>query len=157
MRGFNKVILAGNLVRDPESRYAGNDKQYTKFTIASNKVWKNKNGEKQEEVDFIPCIAWGPLAGVIEQYVHKGDPILVEGAMQVKSYEKDGEKKYSTTVNVTNIVLLGSGGSRGSSNSGASYPSKAKPSAGYNDNPEFTGGVDAPGGLGETGDADIPF
>jgi single-strand DNA-binding protein len=89
-RGFNKVILMGNLA-DPEVRYATDRQANARFAVAVNQEWKDKNGEKQESVDFIPVVVWGPMAENCEKYLRKGSRVLVEGRIQVRSYEaKDG-------------------------------------------------------------------
>ena len=109
-RGFNKVILMGNLARDPEMRYTADRRACAKFAVAVNNTWKDKSGEKQESVDFIPVVVWGPSAENCERYLKKGSPVLVEGRIQVRSYEaKDGSgKRYATDVVASGVTFLGS-------------------------------------------------
>ena len=109
-RGFNKVILMGNLARDPEIRYSVDKKAMARFAVAVNNTWKDKNGEVQESVDFIPVVVWGPQAENCERYLKKGSPVLVEGRIQVRSYEaKDGSgKRYATDVVAAGVTFLGS-------------------------------------------------
>jgi len=109
-RGFNKVILMGNLARDPEIRYSVDKRAMARFAVAVNNTWKDKNGELQESVDFIPVVVWGPSAENCERYLKKGSPVLVEGRIQVRSYEaKDGSgKRYATDVVASGVTFLGS-------------------------------------------------
>ena len=109
-RGFNKVILMGNLARDPEIRYTVDKRAMARFAVAVNNTWKDKNGELQESVDFIPVVVWGPSAENCERYLKKGSPGLVEGRIQVRSYEaKDGSgKRYATDVVASGVTFLGS-------------------------------------------------
>ena len=115
MRGFNKAILAGNLTRDPDVRYTSGKKAFARFTLAVGKVWKDRDGVKQEHTDFIPCVVWGSLAEIVEQWLEKGSAVLVEGAISTRTYEKDGEKKYITEINVQNLNFLGGSSSQKSS------------------------------------------
>ncbi len=109
-RGFNKVILMGNLARDPEIRYSVDKRAMARFAVAVNNTWKDRNGELQESVDFIPVVVWGPAAENCERYLKKGSPVLVEGRIQVRSYEaKDGSgKRYATDVVASGVTFLGS-------------------------------------------------
>ena len=87
MANFNKVILAGNLTRDPELRYTPKGTAVVKLGMAINRTWKNETGESKEEVTFVDIDAWGRQAEVIAQYMRKGRPILVEGRLQLDSWE----------------------------------------------------------------------
>jgi single-strand DNA-binding protein len=109
-RGFNKVILMGNLARDPEMRYTVDKRAWARFTVAVGYSWKNKNGEVQEGADFVPVVVWGPRAEFCGRYLKKGSGVLVEGRIKVRSYEaKDGSgKKYSTDVEADNVQFAGS-------------------------------------------------
>ncbi|MDR1622901.1 MAG: single-stranded DNA-binding protein [Synergistaceae bacterium] len=109
-RGFNKVVLMGNLARDPEFRYTVDKRAWARFTVAVGFAWKNKNGEYQEGTDFIPITAWGPLAERCGRYLKKGSSVLVEGKIKVRSYEaRDGSgKKYATDVAADNVQFVGS-------------------------------------------------
>lgn len=130
MRGYNKVIIAGNLTRDPEMRYTVDKRAWANLYIAVNYTYKGKNGEYQEGADFFPVTVWGVSAENCGKYLRKGSPILVEGRLRNRSYEaKDGSgKKYITEIMATEVLFL-SGGSRGDNNSqgsqysGAPYPS----------------------------------
>ena len=108
-RGFNKVVLMGNLARDPEVRYTVDKRAWVRFTIAVGFSWKNKNGEYQDGTDFIPITAWGPLAERCGRYLKKGSSVLVEGKIKVRSYEaRDGSgKKYTTDVAADEVQFVG--------------------------------------------------
>lgn len=121
-RGFNKVILMGNLARSPELKCTADRTAYAKFAIAVNQAWKDKNGELQESVDFIPVTVWGAKAENCEKYLKKGSRALVEGRIQVRKYEgKDGESKYATDVVASGVTFLGDGQSRESSSEGEKF------------------------------------
>ena len=119
-RGFNKVILMGNLARDPETRYGTDRRACTRFTVAVNNTWKDKSGEKQESVDFINIVVFGPMAESCEKYLAKGRPVLVEGRLHTSSYEaKDGTgKRYSTDVIASGVTFLGGNKSDGDRSGG---------------------------------------
>lgn len=108
-RGFNKVVLMGNLARDPEVRYTVDKRAWVRFTIAVGYSWKNKAGEYQDATDFIPVVAWGPLADRCGRYLKKGSAVLVDGKLRVRSFEaKDGSgKKYSTEVEAGDVMFVG--------------------------------------------------
>ncbi|MDR1379633.1 MAG: single-stranded DNA-binding protein [Synergistaceae bacterium] len=108
-RGFNKVILMGNLARDPEVRYTVDKRAWARFTVAVNFSRKNKNGEYEESVDFIPVTTWGPLGEHCGRYLKKGSAVLVEGKIKVRAYEaRDGSgKKYATDVMADNVQFVG--------------------------------------------------
>jgi single-strand DNA-binding protein len=137
MRGFNKVVLMGNLTRDPELRSIPSGQQVASFSLAVNRTWNNANGEKQEAVDYIDCNAWGKPAEIITQYMTKGSAILVSGRLQQRSWEQDGQKRSKVEVVVEdfNFVGGGSGDGGGSSSSSSSSSSKSdsKPKATKNE------------------------
>ena len=119
-RGFNKVILMGNLARDPEMRYTADQRACARFAVAVNNTWKDKSGEKQESVDFINVVVFGPMAESCEKYLSKGRPVLVEGRLHTSSYEaKDGTgKRYSTDVIASGVTFLGGNKSDGDRSGG---------------------------------------
>ena len=100
MNGFNKVILAGNLTRDPELRYTGNGMAIAKFALAVNRKWKDGNtGDMKEEVTFVDIDAFGKQAETIGQYLKKGRPVFVEGVLQSRFWEtNDGQKRSAIDV-----------------------------------------------------------
>lgn len=122
-RGFNKVILMGNLARDPEIRYTVDQRPFARFTIAVGFSWKDRNGEFQEGADFVPIIVWGPLADRCGKYLRKGSAVLVEGRIKVRSYEaKDGSgKRYSTDVEASEVSFIGSKRTGDDAGSGGGY------------------------------------
>lgn len=108
-RGYNKVLLMGNLARDPEIRYTVDKRAWVRFTLAVGFSWKNKNGEYQDGADFVPVVAWGPLAERCGRYLKKGSAVLVEGKIKVRSYDsKDGSgKKFSTDIEAGEVMFVG--------------------------------------------------
>lgn len=97
---LNKVILIGNLTRDPELRSTTTGVKVCSFSLATNRVWKDKNGARQEAADYHNVVVFGRQAETVAQYMKKGSSILVEGRMQTRSWEdkNSGEKKYKTEV-----------------------------------------------------------
>lgn len=111
MRGYNKVILAGNLTRDVEVREFDSGSKMANITLAVSRYWKRKGEIRgEEEVNFINCVLWQPLADIAERYLKKGSAVLVDGRLQVRSYtDKNGDKKWITEVVVENLNMLGDG------------------------------------------------
>ncbi len=111
MRGLNRVIIAGNLTRDPELRYTASKKAYARFMLAVNSRYRDANGEYKDDADFITVVAWGNTAEISGKYLKKGSPVLIEGRIKTGSYDaKDGSgKRYTTEVWVDNMIMLGSG------------------------------------------------
>jgi single-strand DNA-binding protein len=101
MANFNKVILAGNLTRDPELRYTPKGTAVVKFGLAINRTWKNESGESKEEVTFVDVDAWGRSAEVIAQYMRKGRPILIEGRLRLDSWEDKNTHQKVSKLKVT--------------------------------------------------------
>lgn len=123
-RGYNKAILAGNVVRDPEVRTTGTGKKVANFTIAVNNSYTVR-GEKRDEVNFINCVAWDPLASIIEQWVKKGDSLLLDGRIQVRQYQTTtGENRYATEVVLDNMNMLGRRGSSKTDGDDNLYPTE---------------------------------
>jgi single-strand DNA-binding protein len=103
---YNKVFLIGNMARDPEVRYTKSGFPVAKFAIAVNRPASKASGEKQE-VDFINIVAWRRLAEICKEYLKKGRPVAIEGSLQIRKYEKDGEKRTFTEVVADNMQMLG--------------------------------------------------
>src|SRR5471030_820543 len=128
---FNKIILVGNLTRDPEIRYVGSGAAVTKFTLAVN-----RRSKQQEETDFIDCVAWDKLAETCNTYLKKGMSCLVEGRLSIRSYDdKDGNKRKATEIVGNNMQMLdragGGGGPRSNGDAeGGSYERPAPAAAG---------------------------
>ena len=107
MRGFNKVILMGNLARDPDIRETRAGWKMAGFTVACGREWFDKDSrERKSAVDFIRCVAWGNLADIVGKYLSKGKPAHVEGHLSVSSYEKNGQKIWKTDVLAESVILL---------------------------------------------------
>lgn len=133
-RSFNQVILMGNLTRDPELRQTPNGQNVCSFSLALNRSFKGGNGEWQEATDYIDVVAWGPLGERVAQYLTKGRPCLVNGRIQSRSWEQDGQKRNKVEVNAQDVTFLGggqsgSGGGNGA-DSGAEYDQSPKAAAG---------------------------
>ena len=110
MKSLNLVQLMGNMTRDPEIKSLQSGAKVCSCSIATNRVWKDKNtGEKKQEVEFHNLVVWGALADVFERYVKKGHPIYVSGSLQTQSWEdkETGKKMYRTEVNVRDMIMLG--------------------------------------------------
>lgn len=125
-KGFNKVILMGNLTRDVEVRTTPSGQSVANFSLAVSRSWKGQDGQQQEQTSFINCVAWGKPGEIIAQYVKKGDPLLVSGRLDQRSYDdKDGNKRQAVEVNVEDFNFIG-GGNRGGEGGGSfSAPSSS--------------------------------
>jgi single-strand DNA-binding protein len=100
MASFNKVILAGNLTRDPELRYTPKGTAVARITLAVNRTWKSETGEMKEEVSFVDVDVWGRQAEVIAQYMKKGRPLLVEGRLKQDTWEDKNTKQKQSKLKV---------------------------------------------------------
>jgi single-strand DNA-binding protein len=110
MAAVNKVILLGNLGKDPEVRHLENDRMRASFTLATNETYSNKEGEKVTTTEWHNVVLWTPLAKIAEQYLTKGKQVYIEGKLTTRSYtDKSGQVKYTTEVVGQHLVLLGSG------------------------------------------------
>ncbi len=107
---FNKVMLMGNLTRDPELRYIPSGQAVTSFTVAVNRVYNSKAGEKKEEVSFIRVVVWARLAENCNEYLKKGSPVFVEGRLQSRSWDApDGTKRSTIEVVAQSVQFLSRG------------------------------------------------
>ena len=107
---FNKVMLMGNLTRDPELRYIPSGQPVTTFTVAVNRTYNSQSGEKKEEVSFIRIVVWGRRAEVCNEYLKKGSPVFVEGRFQSRSWEaQDGTKRSTLEVVAQSVQFLSRG------------------------------------------------
>ena len=110
-RGVNKVILLGNVGRDPETRYAQNGTAVTRFSIATSEIWKDRSsGEQQERTEWHNIVCFARLAEVAGEYLKKGSKVYIEGQLRTSSWEQDGQKKYRTEVNARELQMLDSKG-----------------------------------------------
>ena len=120
-KGFNKVILMGNLTRDVEVRTTASGQSVANFSLAISRSWRGQDGQQQDQTSFINCVAWGKVVDIIAQYVHKGSPLLVSGRLDQRSYQdKDGNKRSAVEVVVEDFNFVGSGRSDNSSPSAPS-------------------------------------
>ena len=116
--GVNKVILVGNLGKDPEVRYTPDGQAVANFNIATNENWTDKSGQKQERTEWHRIVVWGKRAEVCSKYLSKGRQVFVEGRIQTRTYDdKDGNKRYITEIIAADVQFLGG---RGEGGSGAS-------------------------------------
>jgi single-strand DNA-binding protein len=142
MAGVNKCIFIGNLTRDPEVRYTKSSQAVASFSIACNETYKDKDGNKQENVEYVNVVAWGKLGEICGEYLEKGKQVYIEGKMKTDKYEKDGIERYSTKIVASNMTMLGQAGT-GSASSGS--PPSSPPSQGSSSGPD------------DFEDDDIPF
>lgn len=123
-RSVNQVILLGNLTRDPELRQTPTGQSVVSFSLALNRAYKDQSGEWVEATDYIDVVAWGPLAERVAQYLTKGRRALVQGRVQSRSWEQDGQKRNKVEVLANDVTFLdgrgegGEGGSAGGSSFG---------------------------------------
>lgn len=118
MASLNRVILIGNLTRDPEMRFTQSGSPVAGFGLAVNRAYTNKQGEKVESVDYFNIVAWAKLAELCAEYIRKGSPVAIEGRLQSRSWEgEDGKKRSTVEVVAENVQFLGrptgGGGPRG--------------------------------------------
>ena len=107
MPNLNKVMIMGNLTRDPELRYTPNNTAVCNIGIAVNRKWRNQNGEMQEETTFVDCEAWSRTAEVINEYLRKGRPIYVEGRLKLDQWQdKEGNNRSKLKVVVESFEFL---------------------------------------------------
>ena len=140
---INKVILVGNLGRDPEIRYTPSGVAVANFTIATTEKWKDKNsGEMQEKTEWHRIVAWRRLGEICGEYLSKGRQVYIEGKLQTNQWEKDGVTRYTTEIVATEMKMLGS------KTQGDGYQPSNQSQA-----PEYSG----PPLPGAKDDDDIPF
>jgi single-strand DNA-binding protein len=156
MASFNRVILVGNLTRDPELRYIPSGTAVSEIGLAINDRYKNSSGEWVEETTFVDVTLWGRTAEVANEYLSKGSPVLVEGRLKLHTWEQDGQKRSKLRVTCDRMQMLGGRGEGGSGGAGRGTRSPqrqaAAPEGGSSDD-YSSRDFDAGGG----GDADIPF
>ena len=149
MSSLNKVMLIGNLGADPELKHTGNNRAVCNLSIATNESFKDKEGQRQERTEWHRVTVWGETAENCGKYLAKGRSVYVEGRLQTRSYDKDGQKHYSTEIVADRVTFLGGGnGQREGGNPGRSEePRKERGGWGVG------GGSPSDGG----GTDDIPF
>ena len=115
---LNKVMLIGRITRQPELKTTTTGQNVVSFSIATNRNWKDKDGNKQDRAEFHNLVAWGKLAEICSQYLQKGKKIYVEGRLQTRDWEgQDGVKRYRTEVVMSEMIMLDSAGSGNGANS----------------------------------------
>lgn len=163
-RSLNKVTLIGNVGGDPEVRSTTGGNRVATFSLATSRAWNDASGGKQEKTEWHRCVVWNSkastLADIVERYVKKGDKLYVEGRIEYRQWQdKDGQTKYSTEINVRELIMLGSprgggGDVEGGRPARAAAPAKAKAGAaaggGGDDFEEFPGAL-------QDEDDDLPF
>lgn len=147
--GVNKVILVGHLGQDPEVRHINSGTAVCNLSLATTESWKDKQGAKQERTEWHRCVAWGKLAEICGQYLHKGALVYLEGKLETQKWEKDGETRYTTQVRVEEMRMLG--GKRDGERSQA----RRDDDAGYGDAGGY--GDASPDYGSATGGDDMPF
>lgn len=145
----NKVILVGNVGNDPEVKYIKEDVPVAKFSLATNETYRTREGEKRTDTEWHNIVIWRGLAKVVEQYVKKGSQLYIEGKIQTRQYEQDGQTKYFTEVIAREMRMLGRAGEGSSSSSDYSQKTSA-PKTQESAPPE-------PEDFGEVEDDDLPF
>lgn len=126
MSGVNKVILVGNLGKDPEVRHLDNGRAVANFSIATSEVYKNREGERVTNTEWHNVVLWTPLAEVAEKYLKKGGQVYIEGKLTTRSYDdKDGVKRYVTEVVGREMTLLGRPAGEGGQQSGDGMPNQS--------------------------------
>jgi len=164
----NKAILIGNLGRDPEVRSTPSGQTVATFSLATNRRWNDRQGNRQEETEWHNIVCWGRQAEVAGQYLRKGKQIYVEGRIQTRSWDdrQTGEKKYRTEIVCENFQMLGQrgdggGGGGGYGGGGGEWDQGGSSSGGSSSGGEGgeggDGGGDGGGDYGPPGDDDIPF
>jgi single-strand DNA-binding protein len=128
-RSLNQAFLMGNLTRDPELRQTPSGQSVCSFSLALDRAYKDQSGEWQEATDYIDIVAWGPLAERVAQYLTKGRRCLVQGRLQSRSWEQDGQKRSKVEVLANDVTFLDSrGGGESGGNGGGEYDQTPKPS-----------------------------
>jgi single-strand DNA-binding protein len=163
MGSVNKVILVGNLGADPELKYTPSNRALCNLRIATTDVFKDKGGQRQERTEWHRVTVWGESAENCNKYLAKGRSVYVEGRLQTRSYDKDGQKHYATDVVADRVVFLGSGGGGGGGGAGggegAARRGGGAPTGGGRPGFGDSGPADEPdmGGGPPPSDDDIPF
>jgi single-strand DNA-binding protein len=152
MASYNKVILMGNLTRDPELRYTPKGTAVARIGLAVNRVWRTETGENREETTFVDCDAYGRNAETLCQYLKKGNPVLIEGRLRLHSWEdkQTNQKQNRLRVDIEFFRFVG-GGSRDGGSNAASEPPRPRPAAAPGASVEEAGSDPMPP------DDDVPF
>ena len=151
MAGVNKAIIVGNLGRDPEMRATQSGTQVANFTVATSRAYSDASGQRQEETEWHRVVAFGRLAEICGQYLHKGKQVYIEGRIQTRSWEdkESGQERYSTEIVANEMQMLGRAGEGGGGGGGGDFAGGKKEMA------QPAGGP-APASAGSEDD-DLPF
>lgn len=118
---LNKAMIIGNLTRDPESKTTSQGTSVTTFSVATNMIWTDQQGQRQEKVEYHNVVAWRKLAEICAQYLKKGSKVYIEGRLQTRDWEgQDGVRRYRTEIIAENMIMLDRAGSSSSSSSPSS-------------------------------------
>ncbi len=108
MRGLNKVMIIGQLGRDPEMRYTPSGRPVTSFSVTTTRSWTSAEGDRREETEWFNVVAWGNLAEICKQYLRKNQPVYVEGRLQTRGWEdQEGKKHFRTELVANEVIILG--------------------------------------------------
>ena len=164
MASVNKVILVGNLGRDPEVRYMPNGDAVANYSIATTETWKDKNGMRQEKTEWHNIVMYRRLAEIAGEYLKKGSSVYIEGRLQTRKWQdKQGNDRYTTEIIADQLQMLGgrNGGGAGQPPAqdpgGAAHPQQQTPAAADATPPPPSRQEPAPGGSFDDLDDDIPF
>lgn len=149
---LNKVFIVGNLTRDPELRQTAGGQAVCSFAVATNRRFTDKSGQKQEQTEFHNIVAWGRQAEIINQYLHKGSSLLVEGRLQTRSWQDQQGVKHWKTEIVAEQIQLGPRSAGGNASSAMASNTESRGSA-----PEPTPVIEIPDEGEEIDVKDIPF
>ena len=158
MSGVNKVILIGNLGNDPELRHTPSGVAVSNLRIATNEFFTNRDGQKEQRTEWHRVVAFGRLAEICNQYLKKGRQVYIEGRLRTREWEdQKGEKRYTTEITATNMVMLGSRGE--GTYAGAGAGDEAQPETQPEAQPENADvpAAGASAGAGGEEDSDLPF
>ena len=159
MGSVNKVILVGNLGRDAELRYTPGGAAVAHLRIATTETWTDRNsGQRQEHTEWHSIDLWGKQAETIHEYLRKGRQIYVEGSLRTRQWDdRDGNKRYSTDVRASRVVLLGGRGEGGGARDDQEYPRAAPRAQGAEEASDRSRPAPAPAESPELTEDDIPF
>jgi single-strand DNA-binding protein len=156
-KSVNKVILVGNLGKDPEVKYTSTGTPVAKFSLATNEGYKDKSGQWQDRTEWHNVVAWQRLAEIVGEYVKKGSKVYIEGRLQTSSWDdkETGQKKYKTEIIANDLVLLSGRSETDSEGGSRGYSRSASAGAGNLD--QSHGNSEEPAHATQIQDEDIPF
>ncbi|MCL2723038.1 MAG: single-stranded DNA-binding protein [Polyangiaceae bacterium] len=158
--GLNRVMLLGNLGADPELKMTSGGQAVLKLRLATTESYLDRNNTRQERTEWHSVVMWGKRGEALAKFLTKGERIFVEGGLRTSSYEKDGEKRYRTEINATNVILIGRGRGAGDSAGGGGGYERRAPARGGEEGGGRAPSAPAPAAedFGDfPGDDEIPF